>query len=73
MEAVQENANAVFESSIRALEAELANAGVHLTVDAEARQLYGKHVRAMASNLLRPPQDGSLGPMRRIKPRRHET
>lgn len=51
MEVVQENTDASFEASIRALEAELANAGVHLTVDAQARQLYAKQVRAMASHL----------------------
>lgn len=41
-----------FESSIRALEAEVANVGVHLAIYSSARQLYAKQIKAM-SNALR--------------------
>ncbi len=40
-----------FESAIQALEAELANAGVHVTIDAGAREAYVRQVRAMAAEL----------------------
>ena len=37
--------------TFRALEAEIANIGVHLTVDSEARRAYAKQIRAMAAEL----------------------
>lgn len=40
-----------FENAVRALEAELANVGVHLTLDASARQLYAQQIRAMSNEL----------------------
>lgn len=40
-----------FEHSIRALEAEIANVGTHLVIDAGARQLYAKQIQAMAAEL----------------------
>lgn len=40
-----------FEDAIRALEAELANAGAHLTIDAAARQAYMRQIAAMAAEL----------------------
>ncbi|MCH8497733.1 MAG: hypothetical protein LAT63_04615 [Marinobacter sp.] len=47
----QNNDREMFESAIRALEAEIAFIGVHLTVDSSARQLYSRQVSAMASDL----------------------
>lgn len=40
-----------FESAIRALEAEIANVGAHLTLDAAARQAYARQIRDMADDL----------------------
>lgn len=40
-----------FESAIQALESELASAGVHVTVDARARQAYAAQIRVMADEL----------------------
>ncbi len=41
----------LFESAIRALESEIANIGIHLTIDAEARRAYSKQILAMSSEL----------------------
>lgn len=41
----------LFESAIRALEAEIANVGAHLTVDSTARQAYAQQIRAMSTEL----------------------
>jgi hypothetical protein len=51
MEVVQENNQQIFESSIRALEAEIINIGTHLTIDANARQVYARQIRAMSSEI----------------------
>lgn len=40
-----------FESAIRALEAEIANAGAHLTIDSATRAAYHRMIREMASDL----------------------
>lgn len=40
-----------FDSAIRALEAEIANAGAHLTIDAAARQAYARQIQDMANEL----------------------
>ena len=40
-----------FENAIRALEAELANVGTHLAIDAAARQAYTRQIRVMADEL----------------------
>lgn len=40
-----------FESSIQALEAEIANVGVHLTIDAAVRQAYARQIREVANEL----------------------
>lgn len=40
-----------FENAVSALEAELANVGTHLTIDASARQLYAQQIRAMSNEL----------------------
>lgn len=34
----------IFEASIKALQSEIANVGVHLIIDAEARQAYSKEI-----------------------------
>lgn len=41
----------IFEASIKALQSEIANVGVHLVIDAEARQAYSKQILTMASEL----------------------
>jgi hypothetical protein len=41
----------LFESAIRALEAEIANAGAHLTIDSAARQAYTKQILVMSNEL----------------------
>ena len=40
-----------FESAIRSLEAQLANAGVHLVADSTVREVYARQIEAMASEL----------------------
>lgn len=40
-----------FDSAIRGLEAEIANAGAHLVIDGEARSTYAKLVRGMSDDL----------------------
>ncbi len=47
----QQSDRQIFESAIRALEAEIANIGVHLVLDSEARRAYEKQIRLMASDL----------------------
>ena len=47
----QPNQQDYFEHSIRTLEAEIANVGTHLALDASARQLYAKQIQAMAAEL----------------------
>lgn len=49
-----------FESSIRALEAEIANVGVHLAIDSSARQLYSKQIKAMSNALRTEVESGRL-------------
>lgn len=41
----------LFEHAIQALEAEVANAGAHLALDSNARQLYSSQIRALAEEL----------------------
>jgi hypothetical protein len=47
----QSSEHVVFEDIIRSLEVEIANAGVHLTIDPAARQIYTRQIRAMADQL----------------------
>lgn len=47
----QNNEREIFENAIRALEADIANVGVHLTVDSAARELYARQIRAIAEQL----------------------
>lgn len=51
MASIMENDRIVFEDAIRALEAEIANIGVHLTIDSSARQTYSQQIKAMADKL----------------------
>jgi hypothetical protein len=46
-----DNDQAIFESAIQALEAEVANVGSHLAIDATARQAYVRQIKAMADDL----------------------
>ena len=41
----------LFEQTIRSLEAQLANAGAHLTLDASARSAYAREIKRMADTL----------------------
>ncbi|HEX7985958.1 MAG TPA: hypothetical protein VF616_20725 [Duganella sp.] len=41
----------LFEETIRSLEAQLANAGAHLTIDATARAAYAREIKRMADRL----------------------
>lgn len=49
-----------FERAVRALEAEIANAGAHLTIDAAARQSYARQIKAMADELRGRAQAGAI-------------
>ncbi len=51
METTQTNDRLIFEDAIRSLEAEITNVGVHLTIDATARQSYARQIRVMADKL----------------------
>ena len=51
---------AAFDSAIRGLEAEIANAGAHLVIDGEARSTYAKLVRGMADDLAGQDDAGGL-------------
>lgn len=54
------NDRSVFDSIIRALEADIANAGAHLTLDAAARQVYSQRIRAMADELRMQANSGQI-------------
>jgi xanthine/CO dehydrogenase XdhC/CoxF family maturation factor len=45
------NDRTAFESAIQSLQSELANVGLHLSVDARARQVYAAQIRLMAEEL----------------------
>lgn len=45
------NDQALFDSSIRALEAEIANVGAHLVLDPATRQAYARQIKLMADDL----------------------
>ncbi len=49
-----------FESAIQALEAEIANGGVHLAIDGAARQAYARQIRAMADELRSQASSGTI-------------
>ena len=42
---------AAFDAAIQALKAEVANAGVHLSLDSSARLAYARQIQAMANEL----------------------
>ena len=41
----------LFEAAIRGLQAEVANVGAHLTIDAEARRAYSRQILVMSTEL----------------------
>ena len=41
----------LFENALRGIEADIANVGVHLTIDSHARQVYAKQIKAMTVEL----------------------
>ncbi|RYD93004.1 MAG: hypothetical protein EOP50_11830 [Sphingobacteriales bacterium] len=49
-----------FESAIRGLEADIANAGAHLTIDSAARQAYSRQIKLMADELRLQAGQGAL-------------
>lgn len=49
--ATKDENQALFEETIRSLEAQLANAGAHLTIDATARAAYAREIKRMADRL----------------------
>lgn len=49
-----------FESAIRALEAQLANASAHLTIDARARHIYETQIKAMSDGLRTQAESGKI-------------
>jgi hypothetical protein len=51
MDSTRGNDRTIFESTIQGLETEIANVGVHMTIDASARQAYTRQIRQMANEL----------------------
>lgn len=51
MTTTQNNERSIFENAVRSLEAEIANVGVHLTIDGAARETYRRQIRVMADRL----------------------
>ena len=49
-----------FESAIRALEAQIANASAHLAIDAPARHLYETQIKAMSDSLRTQAESGKI-------------
>lgn len=49
-----------FESIVQGLEAEIANAGAHITIDAATRQAYSRQIKAMADELRNQVNSGRL-------------
>ncbi len=47
----QQKDREIFEDAIRALEAQIANIGVHMVIDSDARQIYTKQIQAMSVEL----------------------
>jgi len=57
---MQSKEQSIFESSIRALEAEIANVGAHLVIDSEARQAYVRLTKALADDLRTQASSGKI-------------
>jgi len=51
---------ALFERTINALEAEIANVGAHLTIDATTRQVYAQQIHSMASEMRTKARNGRI-------------
>ena len=60
MNATQQNDQALFDSTIRALHAELANAGAHMVIDNAVRQTYAREVMAMSRKLTEQVKRGQI-------------
>lgn len=56
----QQSQQAVFESAIKTLEVEVANVGIHLNIDASARQAYAQQIKLMADDLRQQAASGRL-------------
>jgi len=52
--------NEIFENAMRTLEVQIANVGTHLTIDAQARQLYAQQIGMMSAELRTQVQAGKL-------------
>jgi hypothetical protein len=50
----------LFERAVQALEAEIASAGAHLSIDSAARQAYARQIKAMADDLRARAQVGAI-------------
>lgn len=55
-----DNARSEFKMAIRALETQIASAGTHMTIDAQARAVYAREVRNMAEALRRDAESGRI-------------
>lgn len=49
-----------FENAIKSLEAQAANIGAHVTIDATARQAYSREIKNMAEMLRRDASGGKI-------------
>lgn len=47
----ENNDRLLFESAIRALEAEMANVGAHVTIDSASRLTYARQIKAMSDQM----------------------
>jgi hypothetical protein len=56
----QQQDRVLFESAIRALEAEIANIGTHLSIDSSARKAYSKQIQAMSAELRMKASSGKI-------------
>lgn len=60
MGTVPNNDRAIFESAMRALEAEILNVGAHLVLDSAARQAYAQLIKRMADDLHQQASRGNM-------------
>jgi len=60
MTAIVNNEKNIFDNTIRSLEAEIANIGVHLTIDPTSRQTYARQIKVMADKLRKDVTSGKI-------------
>jgi hypothetical protein len=60
MATIPNNDRVIFENTIQALEAEVANVGAHLAIDSTARQAYVRQIQMMAEDLRRQASSGRM-------------